>query len=140
MNTELWKIQKITKVFGLEEESESVEIHLANGYKIIFWHDQECCEDVHLLEYDDIQAEELVGGLLISVECESTGLGLSELDKKDLQSATWTFYRIRTTKQDITLRFLGSSNGYYSEDVEACLYDYRGTYIGLIATGEKQNE
>lgn len=38
-------------------------------------------------------------------------------DDHNYESGTWTFYEIRTIWSSITIRWLGVSNGYYSESV-----------------------
>ncbi len=76
-----------------------------------FKHYRDCCETVYF-ESSDGDLNELVGKLILDAE-ESTN---QEADKYG-DSTTWTFYKIRTIDDTYTLRFVGASNGYYSESV-----------------------
>lgn len=98
--------------------------HVTTNDKIIFYtsdqrkfklyHRQDCCESVYI-ESIVGNIEDLYGYPLIFVE-ESTPHALA-LDEYD-HSHTWTFYRLRNHKGDVTIRFYGTSNGYYSEKVD----------------------
>ena len=76
-------------------------------------HDQCCCEDVRI---EDICGDlsDLVWSPLRQAE-ESTN---AENPKGNPNSFTWTFYRLATNKGAVTIRFYGTSNGYYSERVD----------------------
>lgn len=69
-------------------------------------HEYECCEDVHI---DDIvgDLENLVGSKILRAT-EDFNKGLTE-------DSTWSFYNIATIKGHVTIKWYGSSNGYYSE-------------------------
>lgn len=79
-----------------------------------FWHDSDCCETVDI---EDIcgDLEDLVGSPLLMAE-EVQGED-PRPDDADYESRTWTFYKFATAKGYVTVRWLGESNGYYSEDV-----------------------
>ncbi len=79
------------------------------------FHDQDCCEDVCI---EDIcgDMEDLIGSPIISAR-ENTNSDRPKKDDYD-ESFTWTFYDFSTSKGSVTIRWYGTSNGYYSEDVD----------------------
>lgn len=83
----------------------------SSGYR--FTHDQECCESVYI---EDVCGElnDLVGSPILQAE-EVSQKGDS-VNSED--SETWTFYKFQTAKGSVTVRWIGSSNGYYSERVD----------------------
>ncbi len=102
--------------YKVEVINDDEELHfcLDSGEKYIFYHEQDCCESVAI---DDICGElnDLVGSPITMAEevChESTEVG----DWGDSQ--TYTFYKFATAKGYVTVRWYGTSNGYYSESVD----------------------
>ena len=85
-----------------ENESERVE----------FYHIQDCCEDVWI---EDITGNlsDLEGAPIIMAE-EAVSIG----ESKHHDSVTWTFYKFATAKGYVTVRWYGTSNGWYSESVD----------------------
>lgn len=106
-------------------------------YKL--YHCQDCCEYVEIIDICG-DLEDLIGHPLLEV-LEASNKDLEKLEKiiidpiefiidklenpikKELDSdvsCTWTFYKIRTIKGGVTIRWQGTSNGYYSEAVDFC--------------------
>lgn len=84
-----------------------------DGTKFHFYHGQDCCESVYI---EDICGDlsDLVGSPMILAEEDSN---YNDNAKNNDESCTWTFYRFGTAKGIVTVRWYGSSNGYYSESV-----------------------
>lgn len=105
---------EIEMVTGLEEGSESVVFTFTDGNTINMYHEQDCCEYV-VINGICGDVSDLVGGLVVDFR-EDTSEG-GDPPEGYSESWTWTFYNITTTKGSVNIRWLGESNGYYSESV-----------------------
>ncbi len=94
---------------SVEQLGDDELIFTNGGRQYIFYHLQDCCEDVHI---EDIVGDlsDLVGSPILQAE-EVTEYGGNP-------EGTWTFYKFATIKGSVTVRWLGQSNGYYSERVD----------------------
>ena len=108
----------IADIQGLKKDSDYVRISFTDGSYLSMYHDQDCCESVTLEDFDN-DAQSLIGGDIIRIEeCISNASDeeFNPLNDYDY-SYTWTFYTIFTSKGTMKLRWYGTSNGWYSEDV-----------------------
>lgn len=117
----------VGKVFDHWTQIDDEELHfvLPNGDYFKFHHYQDCCEDVRI---EDIcgDLEDLIGSPIILAEkrtmegsdSDSSEWPVGVEKERWLESYTWTFYEIATNKGSVTIRWYGSSNGYYSESVD----------------------
>ena len=96
---------------GLEPSSEEVIFLATDGSTFKFHHWQSCCENVSV--------EDVIGD--VADLLDSPMLGAEEISEEEpyagSESYTWTFYRFWTAKGTVTVRWLGTSNGYYGEEV-----------------------
>jgi hypothetical protein len=101
-------------VTGVTQGEEMVFV-CENGTKFIFYHSQDCCESV---EIDDIVGElgDLVGSPI--TVAEEVSESNEDDDEPDDGTFTWTFYKFATIKGSVTVKWYGTSNGYYSESVD----------------------
>jgi hypothetical protein len=80
--------------------------------QFLMHHEQDCCESVYL-DPRDVEGSwsDLIGSPVLMAEVASQD---GEGDD-DYGTSTWTFYKISTIKGSVFMRWIGSSNGYYSE-------------------------
>lgn len=88
------------------------------AYKL--YHQQDCCESVYLADVTG-ELEDLINSPILMAYVASNQEDVTKeirKESKDFDSETWTFYHLATIKGYVTLRWIGTSNGYYSEDVD----------------------
>jgi hypothetical protein len=101
---------------GAEKGSYCIKLFAVGGRIFEMYHDQDCCENVSV---EDICGDinDLIGSPIVLANEDSNGVeppALGELG----ESFTWTFYNIATVKGHVTIRWYGTSTGYYSESVD----------------------
>ena len=94
-----------------------------DGIVYKMYHEQGCCE---LVTLEDVcgELDDLIGAPILMAEVATSydnvaPEGMSPLPIAGYQddSFTWTFYKFATIKGYVTIRWHGTSNGYYSESV-----------------------
>lgn len=106
------KMVRVERIGGRGRyDNDALEFEAEDGTVFAFSHQQDCCESVYI---DDIVGDlnDLVGATLtMAEEIDADG------PDTGAESETWTFYKFATIKGYVTVKFYGSSNGYYSEGV-----------------------
>lgn len=103
-----------------DQDGERIEFETTTGEVYALYHSQHCCESVTI---EDINGDlsDLVGAPILTAEEVTSEENPPNTDPeliKYQESFTWTFYKLATQKGHVTIRWYGSSNGYYSESVE----------------------
>jgi hypothetical protein len=108
-SVELLMDKILTKI--VNHDNEELFFHTSDGEVYRMYHWQDCCESVSI---EDIvgDLDDLIGSPITMAE-ES-----SETGDDEWGTYTWTFYKFATNKGYVTIRWYGSSNGYYSESVD----------------------
>ena len=139
------KNKTFESIEGLKTGSEQIEFNCTDGSKFKLTYYQDCCancsiEDINgnvkdLIGNPILLAEEVHSGepqdyILAQrkVAYEKAKAEYKKVDPDDFyywgpqpdndwkaESETWTFYKLSTIKGSVTIRWYGSSNGYYSE-------------------------
>ncbi len=112
----------VGKVFNRVYSTDDELVFKGDELLYRFYHSQDCCESVWI---DEIHGDlsDLENTPLLVVEHVSNYDQESRNDYDE--SYTWTFYKFATIKGYVTVKFYGTSNGYYSEEVSIQRIDPR---------------
>lgn len=123
-------IGKTFKKVWVNKEKDELHFLATTGEHYRFYHDQDCCECVCI---EDITGELgwLVGYPLLVAEWNSN----QDEDGDRGDSITWTFYKFATNRGSVDVRWVGTSNGYYSEsvDFEEVKTEFSCPYCGKVS-------
>lgn len=118
MSYDVIKGKIVSEVLGAHEDSEELVLKFSDGTSCKFFHLQDCCEDVNI---NDIVGDfsDFIGQPITAIEERISGEDEGEWG----DHITWTFYEFTCPKGSVTVRWYGSSNGYYSESVDFEFYE-----------------
>lgn len=95
----------------INNNGDTIEIKMSDGSHYAMMHYQNCCESVHV---EDISGDldDLLNTPITLAEVRSNRVTHEYGDKR------WTFYELHSARGYATIRWYGSSNGYYSTSVD----------------------
>ena len=108
---------KALKSIKVSDDKERVEIECDDGKKFVMQHHQDCCESVAVEDVIGDLADLIGTPILLAEEAVSDKEPEGFKHEYQPESQTWTFYKLRTIKGSVDIRWYGNSNGYYSESV-----------------------
>ena len=96
--------------------SEELIFTTSDGKRYKMYHSQNCCESVYI---EDIigDLDDLLNSPITMAEESYSNENPPESNYSP-ESFTWTFYKFATIKGYVTIRWYGTSNGYYSESAD----------------------
>lgn len=107
-------------ITAIDNRGDEIIIACSDGTSYRQYHSQDCCEGVSV---EDVigDMEDLIGEPVLEAEESTSNENPDDgVDRTGMcqDSFTWTFYKLATRKGRVTIRWYGSSNGYYGEGVD----------------------
>lgn len=101
-----------------DRKNDMVHMTTSDGATYRMWHWQDCCERVSIHDIvGDLTA--LIGSPLVIASEEISEVWPDDVEPQEYtDSFTWTTYVFATESATVRIRWLGESNGYYSELVQ----------------------
>lgn len=99
----------------VQDNDDKIIFTTSDNMKYSMYHRSDCCESVYL---EDVCGDwKDLYNLPLIIADEETNQNDPPVDGYE-ESYTWTYYKLVTNLGAVTLRWYGSSNGYYSESVD----------------------
>lgn len=103
--------------------NDEVLFYFTNAAYARLYHEQDCCESVYIESVVGDVGDLVDQPLLLAEESSN-----EEDEETGCDGRTWTFYKFATIKGYVDIRFLGESNGFYSERVDFAFMDPDGEF------------
>ena len=97
----------------IDREENQILLTTRSGRKFMVYHEQDCCEKVQIVGQDG-SFDMLIGKPLT----EARGFAVDTSEEAIDSSQTTTTLVFRVDDQTVISRWIGDSNGYYSESVD----------------------
>ncbi len=96
-----------------QDGRDAIDFEADTGERWRMFYEPDCCASC---EIEDVvgDLQDLVGTPIVMAEASTNSDNPKQKEYGD-DSFTWTFYKLATAKGYVTIRWYGSSNGYYSE-------------------------
>ena len=107
-------VGEVLDAVDIDREKDQILLTTRSGRKFLVYREQDCCETVAISGQDG-SFDKLIGKPLIEARDFAVDTGESE---SDYDSQTTTTLVFRVDDQTVISRWIGDSNGYYSESVD----------------------
>jgi hypothetical protein len=106
-------VGEVLDAVDIDREENQILLTTRSGRRFLVYHEQDCCETVAISGQDG-NFDKLIGKPL--VEARDFAVDTTEEGIDDSQTTTTLVFRV--DDQTVISRWIGDSNGYYSESVD----------------------
>ncbi len=107
----------IVAINGGEKDYEWAHFVCSDGTEYLMFHEQDCCESVTIEDVCGDPKRLLYSPITLAEDISNEADQFERLSEWD-DSHTWTWYKLATVNEYVTIRWYGTSNGYYCESVD----------------------